>query len=88
MQNEHVFNLGYAWSILMEQIQIVFLWSQSHFIQFPAIGSHAPVVISFYNLFFSWWACVLIVGWIPIIGEQFSDYDDNSDNNDSYVWYD
>lgn len=84
--SDHIINLGIAWSFIMDQLAVVVLWAQSHFIQFPAIGSHAPIIISFYELFFSWWACVLILSWIPVIGEQFADYDPNSD--DSYTWYD
>lgn len=69
-----VFDVRQIFVLIMDNIYIVVLWLQSHFIYF-ADG----FVISFYDLFFDLFACYLVLSWIPVIGDMIS-YDDEPDN--------
>lgn len=69
-----VFDIRAQFRFLMEQIYIVVLWLQSHFL-FLADG----FVISYYELFFDIWAVYLILSWIPVIGDMIRSTDDADD---------
>lgn len=74
-------DLTLVWSFVMDQIGFGILWLQAHYV---VIG---PLRFSFYDLFFDAWAIVLIVQWIPVIGDLFGDPMDDEDDT-QYYWYD
>lgn len=74
-------DLTEIFAFVMEQIEIGILWLQSHYL---VIYEHR---FSFYDLFFDSWAIVLIVQWIPVIGDMFGDPMDDDDDT-QYYWYD
>lgn len=69
-----VFDIRAQFRFLMDQIYVVVLWLQSHFLYF-ADG----FVISYYELFFDIWAVYLILSWIPVIGDMIRSTDDADD---------
>lgn len=69
-----VFDVRQIFVLIMDNIYIVVLWLQSHFIYF-ADG----FVISFYDLFFDLFAVYLVLSWIPVIGDMVSFDDDPAD---------
>lgn len=62
------------------------LFLQSTFFTFPAFGDGVPLVISFYDLFFSAWAVFLIVSWIPVIGQAVTGSLDDDSEEDYILW--
>lgn len=69
-----VFDVRQIFTLIMDNIYVVVLWLQSHFIYF-ADG----FVISFYDLLFDLFAVYLVLSWIPVIGDMIS-FDDDADD--------
>lgn len=69
-----VFDIRQQFRMLMDQIYIVVLWLQSHFLYFSD-----GFVISYYELFFDVWAVYLILSWIPVIGDMIGRNDEPDD---------
>lgn len=69
-----VFDVRQIFVLIMDNIYIVVLWLQSHFLYF-ADG----FVISFYDLFFDLFAVYSVLSWIPVIGDMVSFDDDPAD---------
>ena len=69
-----VFDVRQIFVLIMDNVYIVVLWLQSHFLYF-ADG----FVISFYDLFFDLFAVYLVLSWIPVIGDMVSFDDDPAD---------
>lgn len=69
-----VFDVRQIFTLIMDNIYVVVLWLQSHFIYF-ADG----FVISFYDLFFDLFAVYLVLSWIPVIGDMIA-FDDDADD--------
>lgn len=74
-----VFDMRACFRLIMDQMYVVVLWLQSHFIYF-ADG----FVISYYEFFFDTFAVFLVLSWIPVIGDMIHPGDNPDDFDFDY----
>lgn len=82
-----VFDLTQHFGLFIEYFSYVLAWSKTHWVM---VGVYS---FTFYDLFFSAWAIMLICSWIPVIQDFVGDHgisaeDPDDFDDDGYFWYD
>lgn len=88
--NITVFDTKQAIMLFYHHMEQVVYWLQHTFFTFPDgfTGSAGTWYISYWDLFFSAWAVLLIVSWIPEIGPTVAAAgDENDEDSDDYVFF-
>lgn len=78
-----VFELTQWVEYFLENFSYVVAWSKVTYVN---VGINS---FSFYDLFFSAWAVMLVCSWIPVLSDFFLDGGDQDPEEDpGYFWYD
>ena len=90
LPNITVFDTKQAILLFYEHMENFVYWLQRTYFTFPTrFGESASTwYISYWDLFFSAWAVLLIVSWIPEIGPTVAAAaDENDEDSDDYVFF-
>lgn len=90
LPNITVFDTKQAILLFYQHMENIVYWLQRTYFTFPTrFGENASTwYISYWDLFFSGWAVLLIVSWIPEIGPTVATAaDENDDAEDDYLFF-
>lgn len=90
LPNTTVFDTKEAILLFYQYMEAFVYWLQHTFFTFPSSFSAngGTWYISYWDLFFSGWAVLLIVSWIPEIGPTIAGAaDENDEDSDDYVFF-
>lgn len=90
LPNTTVFDTAAALRQFYYYMDMVVYWLQHTFFTFPAsfVNNGAVWYISYWDLFFSGWAVLMIISWIPEIGPEVAAAGDDSDgDSDDYIFF-